>query len=83
MTLKRKGNKLYSDTHQFLISQRKKVTPQKTKFFLLQVTPVGRKYISSLYGAYPDYQIEYQGKRYHLILSETSAELNEMEVSNV
>lgn len=83
MKLNRTGNKLHTDTHQYLISQRKKVTPQKTKFFLLKLTPKGKKYISSLYGEYPDFELEYNGKRYTLTLSDTSAELTQKEVSYV
>lgn len=83
MKLKRTGNKLTSQKSKYLISSRKKVTASKPELFLLEITSSGRKYISSLYGDYPDYQIEYQGKRYNLTLSETSAELTSMEVSNV
>lgn len=83
MTLQRKGNKLTAQGHQFLISERKYTTPTKSKYFLLKITPTGRKYISSLYGEYPVYNLDYQGKKYQLVLSENTAKLKEIGVYNV
>lgn len=83
MKLKRTGNTLTSNSKKYLISSRKKITPSKPELFLLEITSSGRKYISSLYGHYPEYEIEYKGKRYNLTLSDTSAELTEKVVSHV
>jgi hypothetical protein len=67
------GNILKSETSTLKIFTRKHTTPSKPKYFLVQIQGKEKKYISSLYGEHPEYQFEYKGKRYTLILSDTEA----------
>jgi len=67
------GNSLKGEKSTLKIFTRKNTTPSKPKHFLVQVQGKKKKYISSLYGSHPEYQFEYQGKRYTLILSDTEA----------
>lgn len=84
MVLIRKGNTLHGKGASYLITERKHTTPSKPRYYLLQKQPTD-KYISSLYGEYPDYEMEYQGKRYKLKLTETEATISPIKkgVSNV
>lgn len=76
--LKRSGNTLKAKSgEQYKIFTRTNITPSKPKHFLLQIQGKKKKYISSLYGTYPEYQLEYQGTRYTLTLSDNSAELKD------
>ena len=70
----RKGATLQGKGVSYLIAERKNTTPTKTRYFLLQKQPRER-YISSLYGEYPTFQLEYQGTRYQLKLSDTTGTL--------
>lgn len=77
-TLLRDGNSLKAKNGKvYKIFTRKKVTPSKPKHFIVLIEGSKKRYISSLYGAYPKYQLEYQGIRYTLTLSDNKAELIE------
>lgn len=75
--LKRVGNTLKSQRtgKSYKVLSRKKITPTKPAYFLLETTGGKRKYISSLYGEFPEFSFEYQGKRYTLTLSDTEAKI--------
>jgi hypothetical protein len=72
MLLSRKGNSLYLPTgEKLLICEREKITARKSKLFLLRITKQGkRSYISSLYGSPPEFELEYNGVRYSLTLTD-------------
>jgi len=73
MLLNRKGNTLYLPTEEkLLICERETVTARKSKLYLLKITKQGkRSYISSLYGSSPDFELEYNGVRYSLTLTDS------------
>lgn len=58
------GNKFSNDISSFMITERKKVTDKKSKYFLLSLP--NKQYISSLYSTEKPsfYELEYQGIRY-------------------
>jgi hypothetical protein len=72
-TYLRNGNTITDGDSTYLISQRKRLTPSKPRYFLLRIEAKKRLYISSLYGQYPNYQFEYSGQRYTLTLTDISA----------
>jgi len=63
------GNKFSNDSHSFMITERKKITDKKSKYFLLSIP--NKQYISSLYSTLDTniYELEYQGIRYTCKLS--------------
>jgi len=67
----RKGATLQGKGISFLIAERKHTTPKKPRYFLLQKQP-HEKYISSLYGEYPEFELEHKGNRYQLTLTDTT-----------
>jgi hypothetical protein len=83
MILQRKGNTLKTQVAEYVICTRKKATPKKPQYYLLNTTdPEQKKYVSSLYPIAPDqYRFEYQGKYY--ILTEKEAEVEIVEVTYV
>ncbi len=82
-TYSRKGNTLSDGVSTLLIAQRKRVTPSKSKYFLLKIIGKNRVYISSLYGKEPNYEFEYKGNRYTLTLDHTSATIKAKVLTNV
>ena len=82
-TYTRTGNTITDGASTYLIGQRKRVTPSKSQFFLLRIIGKKRSYISSLYGTYPEYEYEHQGKRYTLSLDDTSATIARKDSGNV
>lgn len=75
--LQRSGNTLTASDKVYKIFERKQTTPSKPKYFLVAVEGKKKKYISSLYGEPPEFSMEYQGNRYALTLSDSSAILTE------
>ena len=70
----RKGFNFFSKTHKFLICERAKTTPTKTKLFLIAKSVNKRlekdTYISSLYPiAQNVFKIDYNGCKYTVVLS--------------
>jgi hypothetical protein len=83
ITYTRTGNTITDGASTYLIGQRKRVTPSKSQFFLLRIIGKKRSYISSLYGTYPNYEFEYQGKRFRLTLTDTTATIEHKLLSHV
>jgi len=68
------GQKLISTNHTFLIRERKKITKNKPKNFLLKIDPKTNKglYISSLYPvAENQYTLDFKGVRYSLEITKS------------
>ena len=83
MILQKQGNTLKTQVAEYVICSRKRATPKKPQYFLLNTTdPEQKKYVSNLYPSAPDqYKLDYQGRYYILTLREQEAEI--VEVSNV
>jgi hypothetical protein len=82
-TYTRTGNTITDGESTYLIAQRKRTTPSKSTHFLLKLIGKRREYVSSLYGTYPEYEYEHQGKRYTLSLDDTSATIARKDSGNV
>ena len=75
-TYNRDGSKLISNGGCLLISERKQITPNKPKYFLVDKTIPQGRYVSSLYPVNEcTYYFDYNGIKYQLQLSELVAEI--------
>jgi hypothetical protein len=73
MQLNRKANTIFLPTgEKLLICEREKITSRKSKLYLLKINKQGkRSYISSLYGSSPEFELEFEGVRYFLTLTDS------------
>jgi hypothetical protein len=79
-TYNREGSKLISTGGCLLISERKQITPNKPKYFLVDKTIPKGGYVSSLYPVNDCiYYFDYKGVKYQLELSDRVAEIKTKE----